>query len=110
MDKKGYTLIELLVVIALVAVLTTSITIAGLSMLKSQQETLSDLEIENIENAACLYADLNDLRNGCSDSPVCEIQVQTLIDNGFLDDDTAIGSNSVTISWDPDGLKSCTYN
>lgn len=113
-NKKGFTLVELLVVIALIAVITTSISVAAFNMLQSQQETMAEDVIENLENASCTYAEVIDLRDTCDAPNDCtkSIKVADLIANGYLDEEdySDYKNGEVIVSWDNEGLKKCTYN
>lgn len=112
MNKKGFTLVELLVVIAIIAVITTSISVAMVNMLDSQKESAIEDAEENIEAAACTYAEVYSLRDKCSDKNDCEITItieDNLIPNGYLDDTGDYTSGNVVIKWDETGLKTCTY-
>lgn len=107
-NNKGFTLVEMLVVIALIAVISTGIAIGMFGMLDDQRSNLTDIEIENIENAACTYAETNDLREKCnSDSSLCEISVSNLILWGYLDEDLEY-SGVVKVSW-PNDVKTCEF-
>lgn len=109
--KNGFTLVELLVVIALMAVITTSISVAVFKMLSDQRDNISEAEIDNIETAACVYAEVYNLRDSCNSS-VCEISISIkddLIPLGYLDNEDYDNDN-VTVSWDSNGLKTCTYS
>ncbi len=111
-NKKGFTLVELLVVIALIAIITTSISVAMFEMLQSQKDKIEENSIKNIENAACTYAELNDLRNNCTDKNNCEqnINISNLILDGKLDEEKydKYKEKNVIIKWEK-GLKTCTF-
>lgn len=107
-NKKGFTLVEMLVVIALIAVISTGIAIGMFNMLDDQRSNLTELEIENIENAACTYAEINGLREKCNDdSSLCEISVTDLISLGYLDEDLEY-FGIVKVSW-PNDIKTCEF-
>lgn len=127
MKKNGFTLVEMLVVVGLIAIVSTSITLSMLSMYNNQKVTLANDEIENVENAACTYAEINELRSSCTDQNNCEttVAITELISNGYLDKDIDLDyyvqvlydngeitnetvNTYVTIKW-TDGLKSCSF-
>lgn len=121
-NKKGFTLIELLVVIALLAVITTSISVATFEMLTDQQDSMDESEIENIENAACAYVEVYSKRSECViEGANCtyKVTISELISSGYIDGNEIETSyvdedgneieNYVIVKWDDTGLKTCVY-
>ena len=115
--NKGFTLIELLVTIALIASVATGVTIAAFEMLDRQRKKDADLYIKNIENAACVYYELND------DKTITDVTFEELINEVLIDENTkdellkleGIKKTGDTLDCDyvnvtvVDGLKTCYY-
>lgn len=112
MKKNGFTLIEVLVVIVLLAAISVTV---GVSMGDISQRN-KEKEIDNyktkIEDAACLYAELNNITNKKT------IPISTLLDEGYLRKDminpeskkpiTDEGTKKVTITFN-NNEKKCEF-
>lgn len=82
--KKGFTLIELLVVIVLLGVLAVMVTTSVIGIMNDSKESLSDTQIDTIEEAALQWGTINADKLPLDDS-VYELDIQTLADDGFID-------------------------
>ena len=120
--KKVFTLIELIVVIGLIAILGTVITSNLTGAFSNQQDEQYDFFKEKLENAACTYIDRREAsskKETCLRDKTCTVNLQTLLEFGLLEDSdlvdprygtTVSSSKTVTISYDAEGIKSCSYN
>ena len=80
MNKKGFTLIEILGVIVIIGLLLLIVAPNLLNRINPKEEEISNLQEEMIKEAAILYLDAT------HDSTNC-IEIQTLVDHGYLNDD-----------------------
>ena len=86
------------------------------SILKSTEDNEKEFDKEQIEKAACVFAD-SEVRDevgfiGCGGSP-CTVRVPILVSSGLLGNEYAgekYNSKSVTITYKNDGEKVCKYN
>ena len=78
MEKKGFTLIETLVVIALLAGLSVTIGLSFSNMMDKQRENEQKDYEKTIEDAACMYAEKNNINGEYG------VKVKTLIEEGLL--------------------------
>lgn len=119
MKNKGFTLIEILSIIAIIAVVGTVVTVSFTKSLENTKEKKCAAFVKKIEDAACGYVSMykkSDTVN-CNRISGCTIELQLLIDEGFIDDEiedactesTINANNSVNISW-VNGEKQCVYN
>ena len=113
MNNKGFTLIETLVVIALLAAVSVTVGVSMSGMLNRQNNNkLTDYR-ETIENAACVYAENNNVK---SDSTVT---IKELIENGLLKKNLTnpatkknimdYENDVVNINWQ-NNERNCSYN
>lgn len=116
-NKKGFTLIELLVVIAVFAVIGTIVTVSLTSTLEDAKVKECNEFVLDIEEAACVYAGLQSNREKCNRESCPPIRVGTLIADGLLEvtNDMCTGDDinlneTVTVSWNDSGEKTCEYN
>lgn len=116
-NNRGFTLIEMLVTIAIVGVLGVIIGINIVGMISRQKEKNYEEYKENIENAACLYFQRENPNATECAGDSCQIQIPTLIQNGFVKKDMSNpitkesaenDGNYVEVSWS-DGERICTY-
>ena len=114
MNKKGFTLVELLATIAILVLMSVIIGVNITSILRSTEKQNDDFDKKQIEKAACVYVDstLNTSNKCGTKSGTCiDVTVNDLMLSGLLDDSyESVKSKPVTINWDTDGLKKCTYN
>lgn len=88
MNRQGFTLIEML---STITIMTLIATVASINMIKifDSKETLSkESKVEIIEEAACVYIELDEnknLKENCLNEG-CEITTDTLIKSGLLDE------------------------
>ena len=78
MKKEGFTLIETLVVIALLAALSVTIGLSFSNMMDKQRENEQKDYEKTIEDAACMYAEKNNINGEYG------VKVKTLIEEGLL--------------------------
>ena len=78
MKNKGFTLIETLVVIALLAGLSVTIGLSFSNMMDKQRENEQKDYEKTIEDAACMYAEKNNINGEYG------VKVKTLIEEGLL--------------------------
>ena len=78
MEKKGFTLIETLVVITLLAGLSVTIGLSFSNMMDKQRENEQKDYEKTIEDAACMYAEKNNINGEYG------VKVKTLIEEGLL--------------------------
>lgn len=118
MNSKGFTLIEILIVITILAVVGVVITVNLAGTFESTNQKKCDEFVRKIEDAACAYSSLHKKNITCNRAKCNPIPLSTLISEGFIDDDEkdACTTNdidstkTVTITWNSDGEKICTYN
>lgn len=104
MNNKGFTLIEILVVVALLAVISVTVGISMSGMLSRQEENKISKYEKTIENAACAYAEIYNIKDNA------DVTIDTLIKEGLLSKDltnpktnksvTEYGSSKVNIIWE----------
>ena len=83
--KKGFTLIELLAVIVLLGVIVTIITSSVISTMNKSKASLSDTQIETIENAASRWATLNAGKIPSENGKYVDVSINDLASAGYLD-------------------------
>lgn len=82
--KKGFTLIELLVVIVLLGIVAVLVTTSVMGIMSDSRESLSDTQINTIEDAAEKWGAINADKLPLDDS-VYKLDIKTLADDGFID-------------------------
>ncbi len=82
--KRGFTLIELLVVIVLLGVIAVMVTTSVIGILNDSRSSLSNTQIDTIENAAEQWGTVNADKLPLDDSAY-KLDVKTLSDDGFID-------------------------
>ena len=80
MNKKGFTLTEILGVVVILGLLMLVITPAVLNRVSSHEEEVSGVQKEMLKEAVGLYLKDHNLSSGC-------ISIETLKNNGYLNDD-----------------------
>lgn len=98
--KKGFTIIEILVVIAIVSIIVVT---GGISASKLSEKSKLKKQLafeEQIKNAASTYANIKELRSGCSDMENCTRLIETydLIKEGLIKKDLINPSTQKNIS------------
>lgn len=109
MNKKGFTLVELLATIAILVLMSVIIGVNITSILRSTEKQNNDFDKKQIEKAACVYVDSDELcpNKDCDEN----VTIDVLINQGLLDEEVyaSIREKKVSVSRD-EGLKKCTYN
>ena len=83
--KKGFTLVELLVVIALLAVVAVLVTTSVIGILNRSRNSLSDSQIDTLEDAAEKWGTINADKMPYNDGDTIDVDIKDLADEGFLD-------------------------
>lgn len=94
MNKKGFTLVELLVVVSFVAIISASSTILLNNSLNKIKDTRYDKMVQEIKNAAEVYAYENEM----SDDDSIKITIAALQGQGLLNYDLVDPRNNKKIS------------
>lgn len=122
MKNRGFTLIELLAVVVLLGLVGTIVTVNLSATLKETKEETCDAFVNDIEEAACVYAELAEQPGEkCNRSTGnCSVKLSTLIKEGLIEEglleekkDECTGQDidknkTVNVSW-VDGEKKCNY-
>ena len=80
MKNKGFTLVELLAVLVILAIIVTITAVAVSSILSSSENSVSDLQKKNVEEAAKVYY----LKEGMNTNATC-VSIEYLIDEGYIE-------------------------
>ena len=80
MKMRGFTLVELLAVLVILAIIITITTVAVSSVLSNSEDSVSDLQKKNVEEAAKVYY----LKEGMNTNATC-VSIQTLINKGYIE-------------------------
>lgn len=112
MKSNGFTLVELIITITLIAIISVSIGVSINGMLNRQEEKEAENYAQKIADAACVYAEINNIM---TDS---EVTIETLISAGLLSREltnpltdlpiTNYNDNIVTITWS-NNKRTCNY-
>lgn len=118
--KKGFTLIEIIVTIGLIALIGTVI-VSNLSATYTKQREEQYQNFKRVlENAACVYIDLDvasSIRSTCRSNGSCTISVSTILQEGLIEDDDLInpkteeaipGTTNISVTY-TNGVKTCSY-
>ena len=113
MKDKGFTLIELIVTITLIVIISVTVGVSITGMLDRQEEKDTEDYVNQIQDAACVYAEINDISSNDT------VSIGELIAAGLLDSSlknpsndnpiTSYNNDRVSITWD-NGEKTCTYD
>ena len=108
MDKKGFTLVELLATIAILVLMSVIIGVNITSILRSTEKQNDDFDKKQIEKAACVYVDSDELcpNKDCDNS----VTIKKLIEKGLLDEEVYKDKTGTITVTRNNGLKKCTYN
>lgn len=133
MNNKGFTLIELLAVVAILGLVGVVVTISLSSSLSKLDKDKCNNFIEEIEDGACVLANIVVSRSNCIGPQCpeklidhectrsnCTLKLDDLIKNGYIDRDydpcykesekKALNGNAdITVEWAPNGEMKCTY-
>ncbi len=116
MNDKGFTLIEMLVTIALLAAISVTVGVSMSGMLTRQDDKDFREFQNNLLNAACLYAELNDI---VDDGSI--VKASQLVEVGYIKKTNKNPNTDMTleeymnngrdieivINWDDEGEKTC---
>ena len=112
MENKGFTLVELIITITLIAIISVTIGVSMSGMLSRQDEKRVEEYNNTIEEAACVYAEINNIMFSTT------VEINTLIQEGLLSSDlnnpvenkpvAEYGSDKVNINWS-NGKRTCLY-
>ena len=80
MNTRGFTLVELLAVLVILAIVITITTVTVSSVLSSSENSISDLQKKNVEEAAKVYY----LKEGMNTNATC-VSIQYLINEGYIE-------------------------
>ncbi len=113
MKNRGFTLLELIVVIGLLSLIGTIVIINVRGSYDDTNQKFCNSFVDEIEDAACIYV----VTHECKKSN-CVVRVSDLISEGLIKSDkdpcrknaAVDGTKTVTVTWNSDGLKTCTYN
>ena len=118
--KKGFTMIELIITIVLITILGLVIVMnMGSNLSKNQEKQYEEFK-HTLENAACVYIDLNvakNLKNTCKTNKTCQVSVSNLLSNGLIEEqdlkdpttnEKIAESTSIKITYN-NGKKECKY-
>lgn len=113
MKNTGFTLVELIITIALIAIISVSIGVSIVGMLDREKDKQEEEFFATIENAACVYAEINNIDTDT------DVSVNNLIAAGLLNSEISNPKNNlsvidykndfVSIKWD-NGKKICEFN
>lgn len=102
MNKLGFTLIELLATIAIMCVIATILTINVLNIFESKEEIMNTTKNNIIATAANVYLELEEnknLKENCKRNG-CNITVNTLIQEGLLNEEDVDNSKVINIYYE----------
>lgn len=109
MNKKGFTLVELLATIAILVLMSVIIGVNITSILRSTEKNEEEFDKKQIEKAACVYVDSDELclTKNCDNN----VTIDVLIKSGLLDEEIYgdIRNKKINVTR-TDGLKECTYD
>ena len=108
MNKKGFTLVELLATIAILVLMSVIIGVNITSILRSTEKQNDDFDKKQIEKAACVYVDSDELcpAKDCDSN----VTIKKLIEKGLLDEEVYKDKTGTITVTRNNGLKECTYN
>ncbi len=117
MNNKGFTLIEILAVLAVLGVIGVIVTISLTNTLNTTNQESCNQFIQEVEDAACVYAGLSNKSIVCNRQNCNPIPLSVLVSEGFIKSEIDKCTNeeinldaTVSVSWDESGLKTCHYN
>lgn len=132
MNRKGFTLIEIIAVIAILATISIVVTVNMTKTMKKYTENDCENFKEEVEEAACTYADIkfddnNDgikepfcdrSKNSFTASNPCIITIEQLYSYGLINDEVnkcngkkikEDTTHNIKVYWTSDGTKICKY-
>lgn len=112
MKNKGFTLVELIITITLIAIISVSIGVSINGMLNRQEEEQAEEYAKKIADAACVYAEINDITTNYNVT-IAELIAEGLLSNNLTNPVsdriiTEYNDNIVYIEWN-NGEKTCNY-
>ncbi len=118
MNKNGFTILEILAVITIIGIVGGIGFLSYDYLIEEAENKEYEIYINSIENAACTYASVQDLREDCINPNDCTLTVykEQLIEEGYLDkeyletiNDKKETSLTIQIKWSEEGNKTCIY-
>lgn len=112
MNKKGFTLIELLATISILVLMSVIVGVNLTAILRSTEDQNENFDKEQIEKAACVFADSEiNSTNKCKNttSSCTSITISDLVNSGLLDE-TYNGKSGIITVTRINGEKKCTFN
>lgn len=114
MKDKGFTLIELLAVIVIIGTLGVIVTVSLTKTLDDNRKENCEAFVKEIEDAACVYAEVN--KDKCNRDSCPSITINTLIKEGLIKSEADACTNKdidknaiVEVTWSSEGEKHCEY-
>lgn len=109
MNKRGFTLVELLSTITIMTIIATMVCINMDKIFDNNDKEKNKNNEEIITEAACVYIELDknkELKNNCYQNG-CNIEVESLIKEGLIDQEIVDNSNIIHIEIN-NNEKKCT--
>lgn len=103
MKKNGFTLIEILVVIVLLAAVSVTVGVSMNGISERNEEKEYNNYIEKIENAACLYAEVNNITSDTT------VTIKRLLSESFLRNDLVNPKENKKITEYQDNIVNISY-
>ncbi len=87
MKNQGFTLVELLGVIVILGIIGTLVTPLVINLINEGKEDVNDMQVETVKRAAKNYANAHVYTlKDCDNCVVATVTIETLKDEGFLEE------------------------